>query len=86
MTYSPGTTECHQALSPPGFMHNSLQLSTTGIIGRDSERGEEWFGPQNHNWNLDSTAFFWTQIQKEESQLRNISDAVLLASDGHGKT
>nr|XP_046244858.1 uncharacterized protein zgc:113279 [Scatophagus argus] len=86
MTYSPGTAEYHQAPSPPGFMHNSIQLSSEGNNGRDSGREEEWFDHQNHDWNLNSAAFFWTQLQKEESQLRHISDAVLLTTDGQGRT
>ncbi|XP_041796734.1 uncharacterized protein zgc:113279 [Chelmon rostratus] len=83
ITYSPGASEYHQALSPPGFMHNSLQLTN---IERDGGGGEERFDPQNHDWNLHRSVYFWTQLQKEESQLRDVSDAVLLASDGHGKT
>ncbi|XP_050928918.1 NF-kappa-B inhibitor zeta [Lates calcarifer] len=66
------------------LMHGGLQPSSTNME-RDSERGEEWFDPQNHNWNLNSYAFFWTQLQKEENQLRDISDAVLLATDGQGR-
>uniref|UniRef100_A0A8C4H8L8 Zgc:113279 n=1 Tax=Dicentrarchus labrax TaxID=13489 RepID=A0A8C4H8L8_DICLA len=76
MTYSPGTAENHQAPSPPGFMHNSLQLYNVENVGRDGGTGEEWF---DSDWNLNSSAFFWTQLQKEESQLRDISDAVLFA-------
>ncbi|XP_051255184.1 uncharacterized protein zgc:113279 [Dicentrarchus labrax] len=83
MTYSPGTAENHQAPSPPGFMHNSLQLYNVENVGRDGGTGEEWF---DSDWNLNSSAFFWTQLQKEESQLRDISDAVLFAVDEHGRT
>lgn len=86
MSYSPGTAEYHQALSPPGFMHTSLQTSNIGNSGGDGERGVEWFYPPNSNWNLNSSAFFWAQLQKEESQLRDISDTVLLATDVHGRT
>ncbi|XP_044058817.1 NF-kappa-B inhibitor zeta isoform X2 [Siniperca chuatsi] len=89
MTYTPGTAEYHQALSPPGSMktstQTSLQPSSIGNIGGDGGRGEEWFDPQDHDWNLNSS-FFWTQLQKEESQLNEISDPVLLAPDGHGRT
>ncbi|XP_070826947.1 histone-lysine N-methyltransferase EHMT1 [Chaetodon trifascialis] len=81
MTYSPGIPEYHQALSPPGFMHNSIQPSN---VGGDGGGGEE--SPQNYDWDLNRSAYFWTQLQKEESQLRDISDAVLLASDGYGRT
>ena len=80
MTYSPGTAEYQQAPSPPGFMHN------IGYAGRDGCSGEEWFDPQNHDWNTNSSAFFSAQLQKEESQLRDVSDAVLLSTDGHGGT
>ncbi|KAE8295662.1 NF-kappa-B inhibitor zeta I-kappa-B-zeta [Larimichthys crocea] len=83
MTYSPCTAEYYQAPSPPCSMHNSLQLSS---VGRDGGRGEEWFDPPSHGWNLNSSAYFWTQLQKEESQLRDVSDAELLAADEHGKT
>lgn len=86
MTHSPGRAEYYQALSPPGFMHTNLQPSSIRNIGRDGGGGEEWFDPQSHDWNLNSSAFFWTQLQKEESQLRDVSDAVLLAPDGHGRT
>ncbi|XP_070762044.1 uncharacterized protein [Enoplosus armatus] len=83
MTYSPGTAEYHQAQSPPpGFMQTSLQPASIGNTGR----GEEWCDPENHDWNLNSSAFFWTQLQKEESQLKDICDTVLLAPDGHGRT
>lgn len=85
-SYSPGTAECHQVPSPPGFMHNSHPLSSIRNIGRDSGRKEVWFDHQNHDWNLNSSAFFWTQLQKEESHLRDVSDAVLLNTDGHGMT
>lgn len=67
-------------------MHNSHPLSSIRNIGRDSGRKEVWFDHQNHDWNLNSSAFFWTQLQKEESHLRDVSDAVLLNTDGHGMT
>lgn len=80
MTYSPGTAEYYQALSPPGVMHNSPQF-----IGGDDGLAKDWVDPQNQDWNMNSSAFFWTQLQKEESQLSDVSDAVLLATDGHGR-
>lgn len=86
MTYSPGTAEYQQALSPPGFMHTSFQPSSIGNTGGVGRRGEDWFDPQNHDWNVNNSAFFWAQLQREESQLRDISDAVLLTPDGHGRT
>ncbi|XP_029302476.1 NF-kappa-B inhibitor zeta isoform X2 [Cottoperca gobio] len=86
MTYSPGTAEYQQALSPPGFMQTSLQPSSIGNIGRVCGGREEWADAQKHDWNLNNSDFFWTQLQKEESQLRDVSDAVLLAPHGHGTT
>ncbi|XP_032364861.1 uncharacterized protein zgc:113279 [Etheostoma spectabile] len=86
MTYSPGTAEYQQALSPPGSMHSSLHHPNIRKLGKVGGRGEEWAHPQVHDWNLNSSAFFWAQLQKEESQLRGISDAALLAADGHGRT
>lgn len=80
MTYSPGTAEYYQALSPTSIMHSSPQF-----IGGDDGLAKEWVDPQNQDWNLNSSAFFWTQLQKEESQLSDVSDAVLLATDGHGR-
>ncbi|XP_038548695.1 uncharacterized protein zgc:113279 isoform X2 [Micropterus salmoides] len=85
ITYSPCTAEYYQAQSPPGFMQTSLQPSSIASSGRDSGAGEEWFDPLSHDWDLNSS-FFWTQLQKEECQLKDISDAVLLAPDGHGRT
>ena len=91
MTYSPGTAEYQQAMSPPGVMHtspqpSSIELLQEGNTGSDGGRGDEWLGPQNQDRNLNSSTFFWTQLQREESQLRDISDAVLLATDEHGRT
>ncbi|XP_023284253.1 NF-kappa-B inhibitor zeta-like [Seriola lalandi dorsalis] len=86
MSYSPGTAEYYKAPSPPVFMHAGLQPPGAASVGRDDRRGEEWFDPMNHDWSLNSSAFFWTQLQKEESQLRDVSDAVLLATDEHGRT
>ncbi|XP_058490224.1 uncharacterized protein zgc:113279 [Solea solea] len=87
MTYSFGTAEYHQVPSPPGFMYTSLQPSTAaGMEHCGRGGGEEGFEPQSHSWNLNSSEFFWTQLQREEIRLRDISDAALLAADEHGRT
>ncbi|KAM7373508.1 hypothetical protein PAMP_008353 [Pampus punctatissimus] len=91
MTYSPDTAESQQAMSPPGFTYTNLQpfrvqLPHEGNAGSDGGSGDEWLGPQNQDWNLSSSAFFWTQLQREESQLMDISDTALLATDEHGRT
>uniref|UniRef100_A0A669E1K8 Zgc:113279 n=1 Tax=Oreochromis niloticus TaxID=8128 RepID=A0A669E1K8_ORENI len=85
MTYSPGTAEYHQ--TPPGLMFPSCPPSIFGIVSKNGEQGEEWFGPRNYSeYNVSSTAFFWTQLQKEEGQLRDVCDVELLSADEHGRT
>ncbi|XP_074535845.1 NF-kappa-B inhibitor zeta [Halichoeres trimaculatus] len=86
MSYSPVSAEYQQALSPPAFMPTSLPPPTVSHMGTDTDRGEDWFDSLNQDWNLDSSAFFFTQLQKEESQLRHITDSVLLSTDEHGRT
>ncbi|XP_068590225.1 NF-kappa-B inhibitor zeta [Cebidichthys violaceus] len=83
-TSSPGSAgEYQQAWSPPGFTHTGLQPSGIGGVGG----GEwEWADTQNQEWNLNNSTFFWAQLQREESQLEDISDAELLAHDEHGRT
>uniref|UniRef100_A0A3Q0RFH2 Zgc:113279 n=1 Tax=Amphilophus citrinellus TaxID=61819 RepID=A0A3Q0RFH2_AMPCI len=81
MTHSPGAADYHQA--PPGFMFPSCAPLRFGILRKDCERREEWFDPENHSYNVNSSTFFWTQLQKEEGQLRDVSDAELLAADEH---
>ncbi|KAG7222445.1 hypothetical protein INR49_016257 [Caranx melampygus] len=77
MSCSPGTAEYYMAPSPPDFMHHTASLQHPSVmnVGQDGGRGDEWFEPRTRNG-----------LQKEESQLREISDAVLLAADGQGKT
>ncbi|KAM6987389.1 uncharacterized protein LKV04_010214 [Tautogolabrus adspersus] len=86
MSYSPGSADYQQALSPPAFIHTSLQPPSYCHSGRDRGQGEDWFDPLNQDWNLDSSAFFFTQLQKEESALRHIADSVLLSTDDQGST
>lgn len=90
MTYLPGTVKYQQAMSPSDFTHTSLQTSgfegSEGSMGSDDGKGDEWPAPQNQDWNLSGSTFFWTQLQREENQLRDISDAALLDTDKHGRT
>ncbi|CAJ1066007.1 uncharacterized protein zgc:113279 [Xyrichtys novacula] len=88
MSHSPGSLEYQQALSPTTFMHNSLQHPCVGHMG-DGGGGagmEDFFDIPNQDWSVDSSAFFFTQLQKEESQLRHIADSVLLSTDDQGRT
>lgn len=78
LTCSPGAAEYQQVLSPPG-----LQVcSRAGALGQR----QVWADPLSPDWNLNNSSFFWTQLQKEESVLRGITDVVLLHTDGHGRT
>ncbi|KAM4566780.1 uncharacterized protein PAE49_010284 isoform 1-T2 [Odontesthes bonariensis] len=81
MTYSTGTTEHYQTMSPPHCMFSSVENTQ-----RNDERGKEWFALPNHNQDQSSSAFFWMQLLKEENQLSNTSDAELLATDKCGRT
>ncbi|XP_054460572.1 NF-kappa-B inhibitor zeta [Anoplopoma fimbria] len=84
-TYSPGS-EHQWTPSPPDFMHTGLQPFGIGNAGWDGGREVDRADPQNHDRNQNNSAFFWAQLQKEESQLKDVSDDVLLATDEHGKT
>lgn len=73
MSYSPGTADNQQAMSPEYRPCSSPQISSL----------DELQSPQS--WCTDSSAFFWTQLQKEEIILNNMSDAELLATDEYGR-
>ncbi|XP_029964782.1 uncharacterized protein LOC115400866 isoform X2 [Salarias fasciatus] len=79
-TCSPGAAEHRQAPSPPGFTYPAFQPPGAGGVATSPEVKEEWFDAQS------SSAFFWTQLQREESQLSEVSDAALLTPDEHGRT
>ncbi|XP_051934955.1 uncharacterized protein zgc:113279 isoform X2 [Hippocampus zosterae] len=71
--YSPGIVEYHQSPRTPGFVTTSFQPMWTG---------DSWYA----NCAMRGSEFFWAQLQKEEIQLRDISDVALLATDQHGQT
>ncbi|KAM9813095.1 uncharacterized protein ACBT44_012015 [Syngnathus typhle] len=72
-TYSPGTEEYQQSSSPPGIMTPCFHPTWTG---------DSWFA----NCVMSGSEFFLAQMQKEELQLRDISDEALLATDRQGQT
>lgn len=86
LTRSPGAAEYHQAPSPPRYMFSSPQLCSIRNENRDGGQSEVWLEPPNPEWDLNGSAFFLMQLQKEEINLRGISDAALLNTDGHGQT
>ncbi|XP_030007564.1 NF-kappa-B inhibitor zeta [Sphaeramia orbicularis] len=74
MSYSPGTNS-HRPCPLPGFMHNTgIQTSCMDLHRDGTDVGcvDEWCGLQS--WDMDGSSFFWTQLQREESQLWDISD------------
>ncbi|TNN33104.1 NF-kappa-B inhibitor zeta [Liparis tanakae] len=68
-------SEYQPPLCPPGFMDAGPPRPPSG--------GAQ---PDDDAWNQNDSAFFWTQLQREESQLAAVPDAELLAPDEHGKT
>ncbi|XP_023206494.1 uncharacterized protein LOC102234539 [Xiphophorus maculatus] len=85
MAYSPSASEHDVAWTRPDCMFLSLQPSGVTDTQSYGDREAGWFKPKN-NWDLNTSAFFWTQLQKEESWLRKTSDAELLTTDEHGRT
>lgn len=79
-------SEYHQVPSPPRYMFSSPQLYNIRNENRDGGQSAVWFEPPNPEWDLNGSAFFLTQLQKEEINLRGVSDAVLLNTDGHEQT
>ncbi|XP_072310400.1 uncharacterized protein [Eucyclogobius newberryi] len=66
----------YQALSPD---HQALSPSPDHMSCFVASLEEQY------SWSSDSSAFFWTQLQKEEMVINDICDAELLAADEHGK-
>ncbi|XP_054901689.1 uncharacterized protein zgc:113279 [Poeciliopsis prolifica] len=85
MASSPTASEHDMPWTRPDCMFFSLQSSGGTDTQSCRDREEGWFEPEN-NWDLNTSAFFWTQLQKEESRLRTTSDAELLTTDEHGRT
>lgn len=80
--FSPGTGNYHLVPYPPGLQQNTLHVPTDWNHGE----GDVWIDTQSFNSNLSDSSFFWAQVQKEQSQLSETSDADLLNTDKHGKT
>uniref|UniRef100_A0A8C2YWK5 Zgc:113279 n=2 Tax=Cyclopterus lumpus TaxID=8103 RepID=A0A8C2YWK5_CYCLU len=78
--YAARPAEYQPVLCPPGFMDAGPPWPLAG--GAEAERS----GARHLDWNRDHSTFFWSQLQREESQLADVSDAELLAPDEHGKT
>uniref|UniRef100_A0A3B3XGG1 OCA domain-containing protein n=1 Tax=Poecilia mexicana TaxID=48701 RepID=A0A3B3XGG1_9TELE len=85
MAYSPSASQHDVAWTRPDCMFFGLQPPGVTDTQSYGDREEGWFEPKN-NWDLNTSAFFWTQLQKEESWLRTTSDAELLTTDEHGRT
>ncbi|XP_036005982.1 NF-kappa-B inhibitor zeta [Fundulus heteroclitus] len=83
--YSPSTSEYDAAWARSDCMFFDLQPS--GVSDRQlyGDKEDDWFKLKN-NWDPNSSAFFWTQLQKEEEWWKAVSDAELLTTDEHGRT
>lgn len=82
-TSSPCRVGYQQVPSPPQVMSGGLQICS--MSGGDGQM-QDWAEPPSPDWNLNSSFFFWTQLQREECVLGGITDAVLLRPDIHGRT
>ncbi|XP_024113813.1 nuclear factor NF-kappa-B p105 subunit [Oryzias melastigma] len=77
--YCPSTAEYHQATTPTDCMLSDLQHLLVKNV--DNEKEIDWY--DHHN--LNSSAFFWRQLQRAEDQLKGVSDEGLLVPDRHGR-
>lgn len=85
-TLSPGTGSYQQVPSPPpGWVQHTQPVFSTDWRSHHGG-GDAWFDHPSPHWNLSNSNFFWAQVQKEESHLSEVSDAVVLNPDKHGKT
>lgn len=75
--------ESYRTCSPGGAVERQQVLQVCDAAGAG---GQVWAEPLSPDWNLDSSCFFWTQLQKEEIMLGGLADAALLHTDGRGRT
>lgn len=84
LTCSPGAAEYQQVLSPPASMDSGPHVCSANL-GAGGQR-QVWAEPPSPDWKVNSSCFFWAQLQKEELVLRGIADTALLHTDGRGRT
>lgn len=86
---SPGSTEFWQAapLPDPGFTNPGYALYRDENVGsQDGDVGDlktKWLS--SGNGGQSSGAYFLSQLQREEKELQDISDNMLVASDAQGR-
>ncbi|CAB1348812.1 unnamed protein product [Coregonus sp. 'balchen'] len=68
--------QCQDSFSPQ--CHNSFSPQCQDSFS------QHWLSYMGQDWN--SVAYFWTQLQREESLLTGVSDTELLATDKNGRT
>ncbi|KAM4589339.1 NF-kappa-B inhibitor zeta [Fundulus diaphanus] len=85
MIYSPNTSEYDAAWARSDCMFFDLQPSGASDRQLYGDKEDDWFKLKN-NWDPNCSAFFWTQLQKEEEWWKAVSDAELLSTDEHGRT
>ncbi|XP_051535442.1 NF-kappa-B inhibitor zeta isoform X2 [Myxocyprinus asiaticus] len=82
MTYSPANSSEYQVPSPQESFHFSTN-SECWEVSPQKMNYPPW--PCSQLDECSSMAFFWTQIEREENLLKEISDQELLAADINGK-
>ncbi|XP_010891995.1 NF-kappa-B inhibitor zeta [Esox lucius] len=97
MSYSPSSTSDYQMPSTQDSVFTlpqscSYELDQDGACdyqGSYSPQAQNSFRqqcPSNMGQDWNSTAHFWTQLQREESLLMGVSDTEFLATDKNGRT
>ncbi|XP_041727038.2 NF-kappa-B inhibitor zeta-like [Coregonus clupeaformis] len=86
MSYFPSCTSEYQVPSPQDSVFTSPHPQCQDSFSPQCQDSvsPHWPSYMGQDWN--STAYFWTQLQREESLLTGVSDTELLATDKNGRT
>ncbi|XP_041733736.1 NF-kappa-B inhibitor zeta-like [Coregonus clupeaformis] len=76
--------QCHNSFSPQCQDSFSPQCHNSFSPQCQDSFSQHWLSYMGQDWN--SVAYFWTQLQREESLLTGVSDTELLATDKNGRT
>ncbi|XP_042153228.1 NF-kappa-B inhibitor zeta isoform X1 [Oncorhynchus tshawytscha] len=76
--------QCQDSFSPQCQDSFSPQCQDSFSPQCQDSFSSHWLSYMGQNWN--STAYFWNQLQREESLLAVVSDTEVLATDRNGRT
>ncbi|XP_020363528.1 NF-kappa-B inhibitor zeta [Oncorhynchus kisutch] len=76
--------QCQDSFSPQCQDSFSPQCQDSFSPQCQDSFSSHWLSYMGQNWN--STAYFWNQLQREESLLAVVSDTEVLATDKNGRT